>query len=237
MPPAPSPPGLAGALTIATLVQIVATATVLALTAIAPVVAADLGVGAHTIGYQVSLIYTAGVIGSAIAGTLVLRYGPQAIEHLVIATFVAGFLGLAGGSIVTIVLGSLATGIGYGLNNPASSHILSAVTPKEKRNLVYSVKQAGVPVGAVVASLAIPPLAQLVGWRTAFLLAALVPATATVLLFLRRSRIPFERDPAARFGGGFSASSVWSGRSRRSGRSPSWASSIRPCSCPCPPSR
>ncbi|WP_075214276.1 MFS transporter [Mongoliimonas terrestris] len=212
MSEAPPAAGLAGALAIATLVQVVATATALALTAITPLVAADLGIGAHTIGYQVSLIYTSGLVASALAGTFVLRHGPLAIEHLVIATFVVGFLGLAGGTIPSIILGSVAIGIGYGLNNPASSHILNAVTPRHQRNLVYSVKQAGVPVGAVVASLAFPPLAQAIGWRTAFLVAALVPLAVAGALFLRRSTIPFERDRTARFGGGAAEAQrlVWS---------------------------
>ncbi|WP_181706980.1 MFS transporter [Chthonobacter rhizosphaerae] len=202
---------LAGALAIATLIQVVATATVLALTAITPLVAADLGIGPHWIGYQVSLIYFSGAFASAVAGTLVLRHGPVAIEQVVLVTFVLGFLGLAGGSVLTIVLGSLAIGIGYGLNNPASSHILNAVTPKEKRNVVYSVKQAGVPIGAVVASLVFPPLAQTIGWQLAFLGAAAIPAVAAVALMVRGHTIPFDRVPDARFGGNLIAEQrlVW----------------------------
>lgn len=196
--PSPIPP-----IVIATLIQIVATATVLAASSVAPLVARDLGIGAYWIGYQVSLIYFAGVFSSAVAGTLVLRHGPIVIEQVVLATFIIGFLGFAGGSIGSVIIGSIATGIGYGLNNPASSHILNAVAPKAWRNLIYSIKQAGVPVGAVVASLAFPSLAEVHGWRVTFSCAALVPAVLLALLFLRNHAIVFARDPKAPFGGNF----------------------------------
>jgi MFS family permease len=186
-------------LAIATTIQIVATATVLALTAITPLVSVDLGVGPNWIGYQVSLVYFGGIFASATAGTFVRRYGPVAIEQVVLLTFVIGFLGLAGGSLVTVVLGSLAIGVGYGLNNPASSHILNAVTPPGKRNLVYSVKQSGVPLGAVVASLVFPPLAQVIGWKYAFLAASLLPLGVAGVLYFRSHALHFERDIRAPF--------------------------------------
>ncbi len=190
---------LYGMLAIATTIQVVATATVLALTAITPLVASDLGVGRNWIGYQVSLVYFGGIFASLTAGTFVRRYGPVTIEHVVLVTFAIGFLGLAGGGIATIVLGSLAIGIGYGLNNPASSHILNAVTPPDKRNLVYSVKQAGVPLGAVVASIVFPPLAETIGWRYAFFAAAALPLSLAVLFHFRSHTMAFERDPKAPF--------------------------------------
>jgi MFS family permease len=189
------------ALAIATMIQIIATATALGMPAIAPLVAADLGIAAHWIGYQISLIYFSGIFSSAVAGTLVLRYGPLAIEQVVVATFVIGFLGLAGGTVASVIAGSLAIGVGYGLNNPASSHILNAVTPKAKRNLFYSIKQAGVPVGAILASLVFPALSQAIGWQAAFLAAAVVPVIVFLALLFRAHDIPFERVPGARFGG------------------------------------
>lgn len=140
----------------ATLIQIVATASVLALTAIAPTVAADLDIGAYWIGYQISLIYASGMFSSAIAGTLVQRFGPIRIEQAALVCCVIGFAGIATASIPLIVIASLFIGIGYGLNNPASSEMLSRVTPQNKRNIVFSLKQSGVPLGGILASFAFP---------------------------------------------------------------------------------
>jgi len=169
---------LAQTLAAATLIQIVATAGVLALTAIAPTVAADLGIGSYWIGYQISLIYASGMFSSAIAGTLVQRFGPIRIEQVALICFVIGFAGIATANIPLIVVASLFIGIGYGLNNPASSEMLSRVTPHAKRNVVFSLKQSGVPLGGILASFAFPFLSRYVDWHLALLIGALAPLLA-----------------------------------------------------------
>jgi len=173
-------PSLAHTLLIATLIQIVATAAVLALTALAPTVAADLKMDAYWIGYQISAIYGAGVFTSAIAGTLVARYGPARIEQATLACCALGFFGLASGNLPLILLATIFIGIGYGLNNPAASQLLSRVTPPHQRNLVFSLKQSGVPLGGIVASLGFPFLAREGNWQ----LALLAGAAACILIWI-----------------------------------------------------
>jgi predicted MFS family arabinose efflux permease len=65
--------------------------------------------------------------------------------------------------------------VGYALNNPSSSHILSRLAPPSRRNLIFSIKQAGVPLGGMMAALIIPPLATLIGWQWAIALFAIGP--------------------------------------------------------------
>lgn len=168
------PPSLLQTLSVATAVQITATSCVLGLTAIAPEVARDLGVGSYWIGYQISLIYTAGMISSALAGALIHRLGPVRVELSALACFLFGFLGIAAGSVWFIIAASLLIGVGYGLNNPAASELLSRVTPRSKRNLVYSIKQAGVPLGGIFASFAFPFLAGFYSWQASLLSGALI---------------------------------------------------------------
>lgn len=195
--------GLMPALLSTTLIQVIATATTLALTAIAPSFARDLGIDASWIGYQVSLIYLAGMFSSAMAGTLVRRYGPVRIEQVALACCMAGFGGLALGNLAGVVAGSAFIGFGYGLNNPASSQILNRVTPRHRRNIVFSIKQAGVPLGAIVASVGFPFLESRFGWQAAFLGAMLVPAIYALILSVHRADWDDERDPAVPFGRGF----------------------------------
>ncbi|MDR6100532.1 MFS family permease [Agrobacterium larrymoorei] len=174
----------------ATLIQIVATAAVLALTAIAPEVARDLGIGSHWIGYQISLIYAAGVFSSAVAGTLVQRFGPVKIEQMALICFTLGFAGIATAIIPLIVMASLLIGIGYGLNNPAASEMLSRVTPNHKRNIVFSLKQSGVPLGGILASFAFPFLSGHLGWHSALLVGMAAPLLAFGLLALTHAAEP-----------------------------------------------
>lgn len=164
------------ALTLMTALQILGTSCVLALTALAPVVALDLGIGAHWIGYQISLIYFSGMFASAFAGAIIAALGTRRVVLLETALFGIGLLLLASGQLWFMGIGSALLGVAYGLNNPASSEILDYVTPRVRRNLVFSVKQSGVPIGAIVANIAFPALVVLLSgsWQLALLLSTLV---------------------------------------------------------------
>lgn len=173
--PALRQPSLPTALALTTCSQITATSSVLALTTIPTFVAASIGVAPHLIGYQVSLIYASGVLFSMIASGLVDRWGAGRVGQLALIGAGLGFLGMATGTLAGIALASVLIGIGYALNNPSSSHILSILAPPRRRNLIFSIKQAGVPLGGMLAALALPPLSTLIGWQTALLLAGLLP--------------------------------------------------------------
>lgn len=181
---------LAQTLAAATLIQIVATTSVLALTAIAPTVAADLDIGAYWIGYQISLIYFSGMFSSAVAGTLVKRFGPVRIEQAALACFALGFLGIATAKIPLIIVASLLIGIGYGLNNPASSEMLSRITPQHRRNIVFSLKQSGVPLGGILASFAFPLLTGWFDWHIAILIGTVAPILMMGLLAMTHAAEP-----------------------------------------------
>lgn len=210
-PPARHASSLTQTLIAATLIQIVATASVLALTAIAPTVAKDLDIGAYWIGYQISLIYFSGMFSSAIAGTLVQRFGPIRIEQAALACFVLGFIGIASAEIPLIIAASLFIGIGYGLNNPASSEMLSRVTPFNRRNIVFSLKQSGVPLGGILASFAFPFLTRFFDWHVALLIGAVAPILTMALLAATHAAEPVNPAPRRSFLKGFAEeqSTIW----------------------------
>ncbi|MGC4012740.1 MAG: MFS transporter [Pseudomonas sp.] len=174
-----------------TLVQVCATLSMLALTPITPEVAADLKVSPATIGYQISLVYAVGMFSSAAAGTLIDRYGAVHIEQFALLTFCLGLLGFALAQPATLLLASAVVGIGYGLQNPASSQILAQVVPLQRRNLVFSIKQAGVPLGAVFASIGLPLLLPLCGWRMALVLVSVIPLLLILLLVSTHTKTNF----------------------------------------------
>jgi MFS family permease len=79
------------------------------------------------------------------------------------------------------LLGALAVGFGSGHNNPAGSQILVRTAPPRHRTLIFSIKQAGVPLGGALAGLVAAPLVLAYGLSAALwavigvvLLAALV---------------------------------------------------------------
>lgn len=204
-------------LTTATLIQVVATSSVLALTAIAPAVARDLGIGAHWIGYQISLIYAAGMFSSAVAGTLIQRFGPVKIEHAALICFALGFSGIATAFVPVILVASLLIGIGYGLNNPAASEMLARITPQHKRNIVFSLKQTGVPLGGILASFALPFLSGHFGWHSALLIGAVAPLLSMVLLAMTHVAQPLARRAPVSLRKGFvdEQATIWKSRKLR----------------------
>ncbi len=191
-------PGLGVTLALTTTIQIVATAAALSLTAIMPLVVQDLAIDTHFIGYQISLIYLSGIVSAALSGKTLRRIGAGRLEEVCLLTFGLGLLCFAMASVPFLVAGSLLIGIGYGYQNPAASQLLIGITPARSRNLVYSVKQAGVPLGGVVASLAVPALALAFGWRMALATASLVPFLLILVIHRAHGHQPIDRTAIAR---------------------------------------
>lgn len=83
-------------------------------------------------------------------------------------------------SIGLALTASICVGLGSGTANPAGSEVLQRFTPPQHRNLMFSVKQAGVPVGGMFGGLVIPPLIEAMGWR----LAAVVIAAGCIAVIM-----------------------------------------------------
>ncbi|CAO3382252.1 MFS transporter [Azospirillum argentinense] len=190
-PPAPFPLLLAEV----TSVQTVATLSVLTLATVAPLAAASLGVGSEAVGYQISVIYSAAALVSAFAGLVVRRWGAGTVGVLALALGLVGCLGLATGSLWVAALASVLLGIGYGLVNPSSSHLLNRFTPPARRNLVFSLKQTGVPLAGVLAGLTLPGIGEIAGWRGAALAVAAMFALLLVLFAPGRRVWDDDRSP------------------------------------------
>lgn len=213
----PDLPPLRTALALTTFSQISATSSVLALTTIPTIAAAALGVAPHLIGYQVSLIYASGVLFSMIASGLVDRWGAGRVGQLALIGAGLGFLGMATGTMIGIALASMLIGIGYALNNPSSSHILANLAPAHRRNLIFSVKQAGVPLGGMLAALSLPPLAHVIGWQVALALFACLPLGLAAVYQIFQPAWNADRIPETPVGAGLwrGQKLVWSDPSLR----------------------
>ena len=92
-------------------------------------------------------------------------------------------------SLAVALIASIVIGLNNGAANPAGSEVLQRFTPPAHRNFVFSIKQAGVPLGGVVAGLTIPPLVNSLGWRSALVVAAIGSIVAVALTLPVRSRI------------------------------------------------
>jgi MFS family permease len=168
------------------------------LPAIAPEIGAGLGVSPVLIGYQVLIQYVFGMLSSLMAGGFVVRFGAWRASQLALLIFVAAHLLFLTGSIAMIALGSVALGCGYGLVTPAASHLLNKIVTPSNRNLVFSIRFTGVPLGGIAAGLAAPAAALALGWQESVLVVIAVALVLALAMQPLRARWDVDRSRSAR---------------------------------------
>ena len=186
--------------------QVAVTMSNSTLPTIAPKLAEALRIDPALIGYQVSILFGAAVVGTLFGGSSTARFGACRTMQLSIALCIAGLGLMAVPSIVAIVAGSLIAGFGQGLLNSGTADLLVRYTPGERRNLFFSIKQSGVPFGGMLVALATPAVAIALGWQWAVVLVA--GAISIVLVSLQPVRNAWDADrhtggnaPKQKFGG------------------------------------
>ncbi|MCI0756751.1 MFS transporter [Teichococcus vastitatis] len=166
----PARPGWRSALGVTLAMQTAAAALGQMMPVVAPAMTAAVGLSAESIGYLAGLTSLGTVLFLLCGGPVLERLGP--VRTLQGGVALSGLaIGLAAlGWAPVLVLAALLLGIGYGPTPPAGSRILAATAPPEHRTLIFSVKQAGAPLGAVAAGLIGPPVALALGWEAVCLL-------------------------------------------------------------------
>ena len=168
---------------------------------IAPEVAQALGIEPAWVGYQVSIFFAAAMVGTAYGGTCIARLGPARATQFTLAGCIAGVSLFMLPHAAFVVLGSLVAGFGTGFINASGAQILVRYTPASRRNLVFSLKQTGMPLGGMVVSLTAPALALGMGWRWAFAPMIGIALAAIVLNQYARPLWDSGRNAAAAAGG------------------------------------
>ena len=140
-----------GPLVVAVVSQSVVAFLVRMVPTLAPVLIVEAAVAPSFIGYLAAI----GTVGSMLfylAGTpLVRRLGPVRIMQFGMLFAAAGTALLAIPMPFVLALGSLLIGFGYAPSTPAGSDVLQRYAPKRHRTLLFSIKQAGVPLGGMIA--------------------------------------------------------------------------------------
>jgi MFS family permease len=177
---------------VTTAAQMVVAMSNIVLSTIAPKVAESLGVAPVLVGYHVGLTFGAAAVASVYGGIVVLSLGAARTTQISMVSTVIGLVLLALPHVGFIALGSLFIGTGMGFASPAASYLLARHTSPERRNLLFSIKQTGVPLGGVIVAVAAPVLAVTVGWRWS--LAMIAVAGVATLLLAGRARAAWDSD-------------------------------------------
>lgn len=175
-------------------VQTLVTLSALLPSAIAPTLAAELGVDTGVIGYQIAAVYGGAMATSMVSGSAVRRIGACRVSQVALALCAVGTALAMIPWLPALALASVLIGFGYGLTNPASSHLLERFAGNRNRNLIYSIKQTGVPLGGIAAGLMGPALTVGYGWPWAFAACSVLTLVALASLQGVRRRWDADRD-------------------------------------------
>jgi predicted MFS family arabinose efflux permease len=144
----------------------------------------ELGFSPAGLGLAVSAYFGASALASIPAGALVERWGSTAVSRFGIGLAAASLLGVAAAArslwslIAILALGAGANALGQ----LASNTSLARHVPPRRQGLSFGVKQAAIPVCTLLAGASVPVVALTLGWRWAFVMAAVLAVAAIPLV-------------------------------------------------------
>jgi len=164
---------------------------------LAPAIAAETGLPASLVGLHTGLVYAGALVSGPMTGPLIRRWG--GVRVLQGGLLIIGF-GIALAALahpLALAASAFVAGLGHGPVTPGSSHLIAARTPPRHRALVFSLKQCGVPLGAMVVAASAPAIALMAGWRAGVLAVAGTAILVAVAIQPLRAALDAERDPRA----------------------------------------
>lgn len=183
-------------LLIGLVVQTLVTMGAYSVPAAAPAIAADLGVAGERVGVFISMVYGMGMVSAVLSVSFIHRYGAVRVSQFILIASIGLVAAAAlGGTVIALGIGALLLGCGYGATAPTSSHLLMKRTPPKIRNLIFSIRQIGVPLGGVLAGFIVPPLVLAFDWQTAMGVQVIPALLMLVLLQFIRPAYDADRDP------------------------------------------
>lgn len=138
----------------------------------------DLSLGAATLGFAVALYRGAGALVSPVMGRRTDQMGATKGVRIATATAAVASLGIAltARNTIVLVLWLMVAGCSVALAQPAANRLLAAGITTGDLGKAFGFKQSAPPVASTVAGLSVPLVAATVGWRWAFVAAAVFAA-------------------------------------------------------------
>ena len=167
---------------------------------LAPSAAPDIGVSATSVGIFVSLIYIGSMLSSLWSSNYIVRYGALRVSQACLLLTGIGLMLTALATIPALIVSAFIIGLGYGPVTPASSHILSKTTPSHMMSFIFSVKQTGVPLGAMCAGAIVPTLVIMTGWKDGSIIVGAVSIILALAIVPARASLDGDRRPTQSIG-------------------------------------
>ena len=137
-----------------------ASVALMGVAALAPRLMAEMGMRAESVGWFSGIVWITALLVTPFAGSLSKRRDPWQITQSCLMLCSIGLICIAIGNPWLFWLGAILVGAGQAFEAPPASQLLSQYSHPEKRAFSFSLKQAGVQLGALTASLTLPLLAM-----------------------------------------------------------------------------
>lgn len=167
----------------------------------------EIGFGETALGAAASLYYIGAAALSVPGGRMTERLGASRAMGLAAVFTLVSVVGIAGlvhewwALALFLMIGGAANGLAF----PASALALSEGIPIQRQGIAFGIKQSSGPYATLLAGASVPLVALTVGWRWAFVLAALI-----TLPVLARSNVGSgSRRVGKRLSGSVDARSLW----------------------------
>lgn len=170
---------------------------------LAPAIAAEAGIPASLAGFHTAVAYAGAMLSGLFSGRWLRRFGGVRVCQAALLCVALGLALAAVGHPLALVASALVAGFGHGPVTPAGSHLLAPRTPPARRSLIFSLKQTGVPAGAMLVAVVAPGVAALFGWRAGVLTMAGFALLLALALQAVRAPLDADRQPGAQAGSPF----------------------------------
>jgi MFS family permease len=154
----------------------------LGISPLSPSLVEGLGLTRFQVAFIVPSIYLAGLLFSLPGGRLADRLG---VRPAFLGGLALGAAGLLAAALAPGFLAFLAclfvAGAGWSVVNPTLGKAIMDVFPVRERGIAMGVKQMGLTLGGLVAALALPAIAAMLGWRYAIGACSVVVALPVAL--------------------------------------------------------
>lgn len=136
----------------------------------------DLGFGASGIGLAFAMFFVAASAASTPGGRIAERIGP--VRAMRVAGTMSGVstlvLAATAHSFATLLAPLAVAGAANAVCQPAANLLIARAVPANRQGLGFAVKQSAVPTATLLAGFAVPSLALTLGWRWAYVGAAVL---------------------------------------------------------------
>lgn len=141
----------------------------------------ELAFGPAVLGLATAGFFAVAALASRLMGAVAARMGAVPAMRLAAIGSSACLLGIASAENAVWLVGALwLAGLPNALGQPASNLLIAQRVAHGRRATAFGVKQAAIPAGTLLAGLAVPAVALTIGWRWAFVLAAVAGVVAAL---------------------------------------------------------